>query len=193
MSLKHAILGFLSLQPFSGYDLKKVFDGSVRHFWPADQSQIYRTLKQLHEGGLVRMEVIPREEQLDVKVYDITDDGRRELHAWLSTPLPLAEAREPFLVQLYFAFLLDDAQVLRLLEAELAGVEELLRTYDGVYETAVAQERGPEMGRPFFYSMLTLEFGTQANRWYRDWLLSVKQRVESGVWQRPLQTWQKEN
>ncbi|MGD0004493.1 MAG: PadR family transcriptional regulator, partial [Anaerolineaceae bacterium] len=40
MSLDYAILGFLSYKPFSGYDLKKVFDNSVRHFWYADQSQI---------------------------------------------------------------------------------------------------------------------------------------------------------
>ncbi len=50
MSLKHAILGFLELSPFSGYDLKKAFDGSVQHFWPADQAQIYRTLNQLGRG-----------------------------------------------------------------------------------------------------------------------------------------------
>ena len=47
MSLKHAILGFLGYTSLSGYDLKKAFDGSVQHFWPADQSQIYRPLAQL--------------------------------------------------------------------------------------------------------------------------------------------------
>ena len=44
MSLEYAILGFLSYKPFSGYEMKKAFDNSVRHFWYADQSQIYRTL-----------------------------------------------------------------------------------------------------------------------------------------------------
>ena len=38
MSLKHAILGFLSFAPLTGYDLKKAFDRSVQHFWPANQS-----------------------------------------------------------------------------------------------------------------------------------------------------------
>jgi PadR family transcriptional regulator, regulatory protein AphA len=47
MSLKYAILGFLSLAPLSGYDLKKSFDRSLGHLWPADQSQIYRTLSQM--------------------------------------------------------------------------------------------------------------------------------------------------
>jgi PadR family transcriptional regulator AphA len=32
MSLKHAILGFINYRPLSGYDLKKIFDGSVRYF-----------------------------------------------------------------------------------------------------------------------------------------------------------------
>ena len=66
MSLKYAILGFLSYKSFSGYDLKKAFDNSVRHFWSANQSQIYRTLAQLDEEGLVAKEVIEREERLDM-------------------------------------------------------------------------------------------------------------------------------
>jgi len=40
MSLQHAILGFLNYKSLTGYDLKKIFDTSVRHFWAADQSQI---------------------------------------------------------------------------------------------------------------------------------------------------------
>ena len=37
MSLDHAILGFLSYEPMSGYDLKKLFDQSVAHFWPRSE------------------------------------------------------------------------------------------------------------------------------------------------------------
>ena len=33
MSLEHAILGFLNYHPYSGYDLKKVFDHSVQPRW----------------------------------------------------------------------------------------------------------------------------------------------------------------
>ena len=58
MSLKHAILGFLSFKPLSGYDLKKAFDNAVRHGGPANQSQIYRTLTQMTKEGLLEKEVI---------------------------------------------------------------------------------------------------------------------------------------
>ena len=45
MSLGHAILGFLSRRPMTGYELKtRCFDQVASHFWTADQAQIYRTL-----------------------------------------------------------------------------------------------------------------------------------------------------
>ncbi len=76
MSLDHAILGFLNYHPYTGYDLKKIFDTSIRHFWPADQSQIYRTLARLEENGWAVMERIPQEDRPDRKVYHITEAGR---------------------------------------------------------------------------------------------------------------------
>ena len=65
MSLKHAVLGFLSIAPMSGYDLRKHMEESVAHFWPADQAQIYRTLGHLAADGLVSVETIPQEGKPD--------------------------------------------------------------------------------------------------------------------------------
>jgi PadR family transcriptional regulator, regulatory protein AphA len=98
MSLKHAILGFLSFKPLSGYDLKKAFDNSVSHFGPANQSQIYRTLAQMADAGLLEIEILKRDERLDMKLYHITATGQEELQEWLATPLPLQASREPLLV-----------------------------------------------------------------------------------------------
>lgn len=180
MSLKHAILGFLSFKPLSGYDLKKGFDQSVTHFWPADQSQIYRTLKQLHEEGLITKHVVPREDQLDIKIYEITEAGQQELHRWLSTPLPLAETRDPFLIQIYFSFVLQDAEATHLLQTAIDQIDSTLAVYEEVYHTATGQRGGDEMKRPLFYTMLTLEYGIRANLWYRNWLQEVKERIEAG-------------
>lgn len=33
------------IQGLSGYDIKKLFNMSAAYFWPADQTQIYRTLR----------------------------------------------------------------------------------------------------------------------------------------------------
>ena len=93
MSLEFSILGFLHYHPYSGYDLKKAFDTSVRHFWSADQSQIYRTLGRLTEQGLVEMEVVEQTERPDRKVYHITQAGREALSRWLRSTMPPQETR----------------------------------------------------------------------------------------------------
>lgn len=76
MSLEFAILGFLNYHPYTGYDLKKIFNSSVRHFWSADQSQIYRTLANLTKRSLINMEKVLQD---DRKVYHITETGRNEV------------------------------------------------------------------------------------------------------------------
>ena len=60
MRLRHAILGLLSHQPQSGYDLNRAFTSSVVYFWYADQSQIYRTLDRLEADGAISTRVIPQ-------------------------------------------------------------------------------------------------------------------------------------
>ena len=99
MTIQYAILGLLSWRPLSGYDLKKIFDTSVRHFWPADQAQIYRTLSRLAEKGWAEMEVIEQSDRPDRKLYHITEAGRAELHAWLLTPLPFGDNRSAPMIQ----------------------------------------------------------------------------------------------
>jgi len=42
--LKYVLLGALSYQPLTGYQLKQFIDSTARHFWHAQISQIYRTL-----------------------------------------------------------------------------------------------------------------------------------------------------
>ena len=103
MSLKHALLGFLNYGPHTGYEIKKVFDISVAHFWSAELSQIYPSLKALESEGLVEMKVEVQANRPNRKVYSITDDGRRELIDWLGNPAEPDQVREPLLVKLFFA------------------------------------------------------------------------------------------
>ena len=179
MSLKHAILGFLSYAPLSGYDLKKAFDRSVQHFWPANQSQIYRTLAQLDEEGLVEKLVVEREERLDMKIYNITETGRVELHKWLSTPLPEHEPREPFLIQVYFGGRLSDVEVLALLRQQLIVIQERLAVYRAVYQANKNLTGKVSDERAVFFSLLTLEAGYIDSQALEQWLESAIERIET--------------
>jgi len=120
MSLEYAILGFIYEKPRSGYDLKKAFDSSVAHFWPASQSQIYRTLDRLTESGLADVEVIPQDGKPNSKVYHITSSGVSALREWLATPLPLTSWREAFFIQFYWADAITRSELVKLLEDRAA-------------------------------------------------------------------------
>ena len=179
MSLKHAILGFLSYTPLSGYHLKKAFDNSVQHFWPANQSQIYRTLAELEREGFVEKEVVEREERLDMKIYSITTGGRAELHQWLAAPLPERDEREPFLIQLFFGGNLSDDELLNLMRHKLHETEQRLAVYEAVYTSNVNAPKKVSDERAVFLSWLTLEVGYQNNQSIAEWLRSAIDRIES--------------
>ncbi len=179
MSLKHAILGFLSFFPLSGYDLKKAFDNSVQHFWPANQSQIYRTLAELEAGGLVEKEVVEREERLDLKIYSITEAGRAELHQWLATPLPQRDDREPFLIQVYFGGQLSDDELLNVMKYKLKEIEEQLALYEAVNQMIQSTPQQVADPRAIFLSVLTLEAGYVNNQSIATWLRSAIERIEN--------------
>jgi PadR family transcriptional regulator AphA len=176
MSLEHAILGFLNYTPFSGYDLKKAFDTSVRHFWPADQSQIYRTLARLAERGWAEVEVVEQEDRPDRKVYHIAEAGREELRRWLTTPVPPREARHALLIQVFFAGQLTDEEILDIFEHEARQLRSLLKRYDQIPREGA---RYLEIGSPRegFFWMLTLECGIRIAQAKLEWVESVIQRI----------------
>ena len=180
MSLEYAILGFLNYRPLSGYDLKKVFDNSVRHFWSADQSQIYRTLAKLAEQGCVEQETFRSLDRPDRKEYRITPAGREALRAWMLTPLPSQEVRIAALIQVFFAGQLADEQAIALFERLAADARAVLAVYDRIPQAAGTDD--PAMGPPRerFFWQLTLEYGRMSARADLLWIEHVLARLKAG-------------
>jgi PadR family transcriptional regulator, regulatory protein AphA len=185
MSLKHAILGFLSYKPMNGYDLKKAFDKSVRHFWPANQSQIYRTLSQMMDEGLLDVDVIEREDQLAMKIYQISENGKQELHHWLATPLPVRETREPFLLQVFFGGQLSDEELLVLLKHEVKTAEDDLEIYTQIHQASIGKAGQAGDPRAFYLSMLSLDYGIRSSQAIIDWLNNAIEQIESKTYTIP--------
>ena len=180
MSLKHAILGFLSFQPMTGYDLKKAFDHSVQFFWPANQSQIYRTLAELNDEEFVKIEIVAREDRLDMKIYHITETGLNEFRHWLSTPIPHQDYREAFLIQVYFGGTIDDRETILLLQHMIRDIEDGLGQLTALYKFYLGKMEQVDSGRDLFFNMLTLEYGIASNQTALNWLQSVLNRLETG-------------
>jgi PadR family transcriptional regulator, regulatory protein AphA len=180
MSLEYAILGFLNYHPYTGYDLKKIFDISVRHFWPADQSQIYRTLSHLTEKGFVMMEKVPQDDRPDRKVYSITETGREALLKWLSGPPILDEPRSASLIQVFFAAKLPDEEILAKFESIAAILRDVLARYEQIPETIVPYQQEINSPREHFFWMLTLENGIRNIRTTLEWAESLIERIKNG-------------
>ena len=180
MSLDFAILGFLNYHPYTGYDLKKIFDTSVRHFWPADQSQIYRTLARLTERGFVEVEKVPQEDRPDRKVYHITDAGRDELLKWLAGPTPLGEPRSAALIQVFFYAQLSDEEILAKFEGFAAMMREVLARYGQIPNQLGPYEQEISSPREHFFWLLTLDNGIRSMRANLEWAENVIALIKSG-------------
>lgn len=180
MSLKYAILGFLNYKPLSGYDLKKIFDTSVQHFWSADQSQIYRTLTRLNDQGLAEMEVVEQNDRPNRKVYHITETGREELHQWLLTPLRPHIPRNAALIQVFFAGQLSDDEIVAMFERAAERVRGVLKVYEQIPQQVEAYRVYIESPREFYCWMLTLEAGFKSAQANLEWLEDVIRRIKAG-------------
>jgi len=170
MSLRHAILGFLALAPMTGYELRKQMAGSVAHFWPADQAQIYRTLAGLVEDGLVEVETVEQESRPNRRLHRIRPEGIAELDRWLAAPLPAVPTREPFLLHLFLGGRLGAGPMRRLIAARVAEAQELALALGALEDaTRAAAGRGLEAR----LRLATLENGLVHARAERDWALAL--------------------
>jgi DNA-binding PadR family transcriptional regulator len=94
VSLRHALLAVLTAEPMTGYDLIRYFDGTVEFVWHAPHSQIYPELRRMEQAGLVDVQVVPRGERAEKRIYSITDAGMRELRTWLADISPYQQERD---------------------------------------------------------------------------------------------------
>lgn len=130
MDVKTVCLGMLTDGPASGYDMKKQFESSFGHFFPAGYGSIYPALATLARDGLVEFEEVPQEGRPDRKVYSITEAGREALMEGLASPDPSHKIRSEFLATLWFAHLMTDEQINALIDRKLVDIECFIKLID---------------------------------------------------------------
>lgn len=104
---RFATLGMLALAPASGYDIKKKMANSTDHFWKESDGALYPTLKQLHEDGLVTVEIENPDSGKPKKIYTITEDGFAEFQDWMAEDFEMPTARDELLLKIFFGSLVD--------------------------------------------------------------------------------------
>src|ERR1700733_4773057 len=156
----YVILGMVSKEPRSGYEIKAVVDGSTRFFWAASYGQIYPELKRLAEAGLLVGVEAPTGGRRRT-VYEITADGEEELKGWLRQPPETYEMREEGLLKLFFANVLPREEAVEILRA--------MRDYRrSVHEQLVAMEP-MAAAKPDPFPLMVLRGGIEFTEWFADW------------------------
>jgi DNA-binding PadR family transcriptional regulator len=99
----HAVLGLLSREPTSGYDLGSLAERTIAHFWPITRAHIYAELARLERAGLVTATEVAQRGRPDKRVYTITAAGERTLDDWLdNADLGDERRRNPLLLKVFF-------------------------------------------------------------------------------------------
>lgn len=171
--LKYGLLGFLTYQPMTGYDLKQQMDESTDYFWNAKQSQIYTTLKAMEQEGLIRSQIEPQPDRPDRRVYMITDAGLAALDDWLRRPITtLPPQRQPHLLKLFFSARVEREVVL----TELRLQRELHRQQLERYQTHTravmndAAARFPHLASDTKFWEITRRNGERYEAMMIEWL-----------------------
>jgi PadR family transcriptional regulator AphA len=154
------ILGMVSREPRSGYEIKALVDNSTRFFWAASYGQIYPELKRLAEAGLVEGADVPTGGRKRT-VYAITEAGEEALRDWLRRPPRTYETRDEGLLKLFFADALpreEAVEILRSMREHRAGLVERLRSI----EPKALEKEDP-------YPLMVLQGGIEFNEWFAGW------------------------
>jgi DNA-binding PadR family transcriptional regulator len=182
----HAILGLLSLRPWTTYELAKQVQRSLGWFWPRAERKLYDEPKRLVAAGLAKSSremtgARPR------TVYTVTARGRTALRRWLDeTPAPPSLEFEG-LVKVFFA----DGGTLEQLRTTLRAIA---ATSDGrleVLEAKVEQNEAADVPFPDrrAINQVALQFqldhertiGTWA-RWALEQTADWRSTTDPGSW-----------
>jgi DNA-binding PadR family transcriptional regulator len=114
VSLNYAILSLLAHGPLSGYELMKLFDGSIGYFWHATHPQIYKELARLEHDGQVEHRTVAQRGRPTKKIYSLSDEGHSGLVAWLRIPARVQSVKDEMMLKTFACGLLEEEDALDL-------------------------------------------------------------------------------
>jgi PadR family transcriptional regulator AphA len=167
-----AILGMLTFGARSGYDLSKMVEQSIGHFFSPAKSQIYAELRRLVTLGFADVEHVNQTVRPNKRLYSITPEGRRELREWLETSEVEPDSmRSPFLLKMFFGALISREVLIGQVKQAHEQAQMELKVLEDL-ETGIS-------GNPeYFYPNLVLRFGLAHNRASVAWTEQVLHELE---------------
>ena len=170
------ILGLLSHEDLTGYDIKKRIDGAISFFWKSGFGSIYPSLSAMEKDGLITRlppadtdknsaGTCPVKSGREKIYYSITDSGRKALTAWLEDERASNDLKYETILKLFFGAAADTAYSLRAVmrfEEDIQRELAVLRTYESSLSSALGD-------RDHQHYYLTVRFGIETCEAYLRW------------------------
>lgn len=129
----------LTIQPMSGYDLKRFCEQSLAFFWYESYGNLYPRLKRLKEAGLIRGRRARRARAPDAVVYTLTQRGRRRFREWMREPAEPERIRSEFLLKVFFGSQSDPASVAQIIREHAREQQQIGASYSAIEQMLDAE------------------------------------------------------
>lgn len=169
--INYVILGLLSHEPLTGYDIKKRIDNALRFFWSGSYGSIYPALDALEKDGCVE-----RKQETSGRgkiIYSITGKGRELLRQWLAKPARKDELRYETLLKLFFGGELGREGILLHIQNFEERIRKELMTL-AMYAENLEKVQGEE---DHIYFLLAARFGIETYRAYLRWCEDARETL----------------
>lgn len=174
--LRYVILGLLSKETMTGYDIKKSFEGEIGDFWYSNHSQIYPELGKMEDEGVIlgRTEIVGT--KLAKKRYEITADGLAVFNEWVKESLnALPPTRDEFAMKVYFMDSAENPALKVLFDEEIQRHEAKLAYLESRWQLLFERD---EQRQEHFGHALILERAIQRERDQLAWLSEACKRLK---------------
>ena len=176
--LKHGILGFLNYHDMTGYEIMEVFRDSLRFFWNAQTSQIYRELQGLEQKNWVNKTYVPQQGKPDKNIYAITEEGKAELLKWLADDDLGLRTKSPLLMKTFFMGERSREENIRYFHSLIEYCEIFLKGLEPIPEYIAAYGSYlPDKDKAVYWEM-TVDYGHRNMRMLIEWAQSCIGRLE---------------
>ncbi|MFZ0303700.1 MAG: PadR family transcriptional regulator [Terracidiphilus sp.] len=149
------LLGLLTIEPMSGYDLGQTARISIGHFWNESYGQIYPNLKKLAAGSYIAGKTEKQKGKPDRQIYSITKKGRERLAAWLKVEPQPEIPRNELLLKLFFAVQAEHENIVGFVERMASSESATLKKLNALEEEIAKLHRYPDAP----YWKMVLRFG----------------------------------
>jgi DNA-binding PadR family transcriptional regulator len=169
------VLTLLGAMPLHPYGMQRVIKslGKDEVVNIGQRANLYKTIKRLHEAGLIAVRQTERTQYPERTVYELTEEGRRTGLLWLRDMLSAPRNEYPaFPAALSFAMVLDPDEVASELARRLSAVQDHLAHLDSQLESYRELPR---------IVLIETEYARAIAHAEADWLSSVLDDLRSGT------------